>query len=273
MTRDYMGYLYDSKGILRAYGLEGTPGEVSNVSITTQFNDLIPYPLASSVVLLDSVAKTATCYDGNNLSNINWSLNLPSAPIGYTGCVLDQDVVITFFADGKVYALTSKGLLIGPIASSVGSFPLLTPAGNGYLVSTAGQMAYYEPTSTVYGLDLGGNNKLTLSGVGEVKIGAAINFYTRNCIPNTMTGALFYAQAQGFYPNFGGVGGTLLLDVNTLNTAALGTADSSGVITNVVAVPNNPMLVGVTVDLQSVAFDPSNLIDIRFSNGLEATIH
>jgi hypothetical protein len=119
-----------------------------------------------------------------------------------------------------------------------------------------------------YDVGAPGNNVIDANGVGTLNINTNATIVTTGC-PSLAVGGLLWANGRGFYLNFAGFTGTLLLDIFTFGEGLLGSADAGGVMTIVAPVPNNPLLVGVTFDLQTFTVVGG---DITFSNGLEATV-
>lgn len=118
-----------------------------------------------------------------------------------------------------------------------------------------------------YGSGLGGANTLLLTSSGSAGVGALHQFDVSGG-PALSSGLLAVGFAQASLPL---AGGTLLVDLaGALYFNLLSDAGGSAHFATVA--PNDPALVGLTVDVQALLIDPAQPAGLALSNGLEAVL-
>jgi len=122
-------------------------------------------------------------------------------------------------------------------------------------------------TYASYGAGLGGANTLLLTSSGSAGIGALHQFDVAGG-PALTSGLLAIGFAQANLPL---AGGTLLVDLAGALYFNL-VSDAAGAAHFAALAPNDPALVGLTVDVQALLVDASQVGGLAFSNGLEATL-
>lgn len=118
-----------------------------------------------------------------------------------------------------------------------------------------------------YGIGGAAANTLDLDGGGDDFVGGTFQATTTNAVGSAT--ATFISLDSGNLPF---LGGAFLLDALKLVNPVLIEATTGGSSTNVIPIPNDPALAGISVFFQSMAEDGGQPFGFAFSNGLELTL-